>query len=79
MMHARNELAAHHYGAALRDDQRAPRCAPGPASRRHGSIGTIAACGTGNLGAARTLLPKERGSYRDVALHRCEVLHVDLE
>jgi len=41
-------------------------------------IATIAACGLGDTSRAKQHLPSKRGSYREIAIKRCDRLGIQL-
>jgi hypothetical protein len=73
---ARSALKQKNYRAALKGAEQVL------AARSDGEaqmIATVAACGLGNETKAKKHLPKGRSSYREISIHRCGVLGIDLE
>jgi tRNA A-37 threonylcarbamoyl transferase component Bud32 len=73
---ARSALKAKNYRAALKGAEQVL------AARSDGEaqmIATVAACGLGNESKAKKHLPKGRSSYREISIHRCGVLGIELE
>ena len=73
---ARRALKKKSYRAALKAAEQVLAARSDPEAAM---IATISACGVGSEGKAKKYLPKNRGSYREISLHRCNALGVNLE
>ncbi len=77
MASARAQLKSRKYGAALSSAEAALAAKPGDPEA--GMVGTVAACGAGKEAKAKALLPKSRGSFRDIAVRRCGRLGMNID
>jgi tRNA A-37 threonylcarbamoyl transferase component Bud32 len=73
---ARTALKQKSYRAALRGAEQVLAARSDPEAQM---IATVAACGLGNEPRAKKHLPKGRSSYREISIHRCSALGIDLE